>query len=100
MSICDLARVGRRWFPINVEYLFAGTEVAFRLPVAFHAPTHLERGPLPRQRHVTDGTVTGGAADALVDMDAVVEVHELRQEIDARPLDGLAGLETVANRFE
>src|SRR5580700_1378619 len=65
-------------FPIDTKHGFTGTEVLFGLPMTVHTPAHLQCRVLPRQRHVADRTVTGGAPHAFVNVDAVVEVHELR----------------------
>ena len=54
--------------------------------VAVEAPLHLQRLRLP-ERHLVDAPVAGGAADALVHVDAVVEVDEVGQVVDLDPLD-------------
>src|SRR5207237_5661317 len=47
-----------------------------------------------------DLPVTGRAADAFVYVNAVVEVHEVRQIVHARPLNRSPGAEAVAHRLE
>ena len=53
------------------------------------APLHLQRLLLPDERHLVHATVAGRAAHALVHVGAVVEVDEVGQVVDLRPLDGL-----------
>src|SRR5262249_58211885 len=74
-------------------------DVALRVAVAVQAPFHVQRGLLPRQRHLVDRPVTGRAADALLDMDAVVEIGELGQVVDAHPGDRLIAAVALADRL-
>jgi hypothetical protein len=95
----DVDLIGRR--PIgDGEHLAAGAYVALRIAMAFEAPLHLERLFLPGQRHSIDLTVAGRAAHALADMDAVIEVHEVRQIVYARPFERPVRLEARADRLE
>ena len=68
--------------------------------MAVHAPIHLQRALLPGERHLVDAPVAGGAADPFAHVDAVIEVDEFRQIVDARPLHWLARLEALAHRRE
>ena len=52
------------------------------------------------QRHLVDRPVAGGAADALVHVNAVIEIHEVGQIVDARPLERLAGAEALPHRLQ
>src|SRR5262249_8947521 len=45
-------------------------------------------------------TVAGRTADAFVDVDAVIEIDEVGQVVDARPYDRLAGPEALAHRLQ
>ena len=68
--------------------------------VAFDAPAHVERvGPIS-DWHVADGAVAGRASDAFRDVDAVVEINEARQGVDARPLERDVGRQARAHRLE
>src|SRR5689334_24004750 len=58
-----------------------------RVPMAVEAPPHLQRRLLEHQRHLVDGAVTRGAADALGDVDLVAEVDVLRQHVHPPPRD-------------
>ncbi len=64
------------------------------------APLHLERRLLIHQGHLVDWTVTGIAADPLGDMNAVIEVDEVRKLVDARPLQRFAGAIAGAHGLE
>lgn len=44
--------------------------------------------------------MTGRAADALVHVNAVIEINEVRQIVHSCPLDRLAGAPALANRLE
>jgi len=59
-------------------------------------PFHLQRLLLPHERHAINLAVAGRAADALVHVNAVVEVDEVRQIVDARPLNRFAAAEALA----
>src|SRR5207245_7518762 len=61
----------------------------------FRSPLHLERLRLPHERHAIHGPVARRAADAFVDVNAVIEVDEVRQIVDARPQDRLAGAKAL-----
>src|SRR5262249_49814982 len=71
-----------------------------RRAVAVKAPLHVQRRVLPCQRHFIHRPVTGGAADALLDVDAVIEVDEICQVVNAVPANRLTGAVTFAYRFE
>jgi len=64
--------------------------------MAIEAPAHAEGLRLDRQPHLFNllyiVRVTVVAPDTLVDMDAVVEVNEIRQIIQSRPLHRFARL--------
>ena len=59
--------------------------------MAFQAPLHLQGFCLIHQGHLVDGAVTGVAADALGDVNAVIEKNEVRELINAGPLQRFAG---------
>src|SRR6185437_5473722 len=88
----------RRRLPFGVENLIARPEIFFRLAVALQAPAHVKRVRLPCDRHLIHRTVATRAADAFLDMDAVVEENEVRQVIDAFPVNGNARGEALAHR--
>src|SRR5262249_49797823 len=99
-QLAPLGQGGAAGGPVHVVDLLFGPDVALRLAVALEAPLHQEGGVLVRQRHLVDRAVAGGAAEALVDVHAVVEVGEVGQAVDAVPGDGLAGAVALADRFE
>ena len=71
------------------EDLVARAQVLLRRAVAVEAPGHLEGRVLRDERHLVDAAVAGLAADALGDVDRVVEVDVVRQVVDLDPLDRL-----------
>src|SRR5262245_19263674 len=90
----------RRWDVVDVEDLVARTHVSFRVPVAVEAPFHLQRLVLPHQRHAVHLAVAGRATNAFVHVNAVVEVHVVRQIVDASPLNRASRAEALAHGFE
>ena len=82
------------------EDLAARPDVFLRVAVAVEAPLHLQRVLLQHQRHLVDAPVAGLAADALLHVDAVVEVDEVGQVVHARPLQRLVVAEAGAHRLE
>src|SRR6185436_12477171 len=68
--------------------------------VTVQAPPHLQAVLLIHERHPVDGAVARRAADPLRHVDAVVEVHEIGQVVDPRPLERAVFTETGANRLE
>lgn len=68
--------------------------------MALQTPLHLKRRHLISERHLVNAAVTGRASHALVHMNAVVEVDELRQIMNARPPERLARTKARAHGFE
>src|SRR4029079_13747499 len=84
----------------HVEDLVARADVFRRVAVAIQAPPHHQRVLLVHQRHAVDAPVARGAADALGDVDAVVEVDEVRQVVHAGPFERPVLAEAGAHRLE
>src|SRR5215211_113624 len=68
--------------------------------MAFETPPHRERRLLIHQRHLVNGAVTGRAADALLHVNTVVEVDEVRKVVDAVPLKRLVVAKAGPHRLE
>ena len=68
--------------------------------MAVKAPFHLQRRLLDHQRHAIDAAVARFTADALPDVDAVIEVNEVRQIVHAHPVERLVVAEAGAHRLE
>jgi hypothetical protein len=75
----------------GIENFIPWAHVFLRLPVAAEAPIHLQRLRAPGQRHLRDRPVASGAADPFIHVNAVVEVDEIGERIDARPFDRAVG---------
>src|SRR5689334_13433989 len=86
--------------PCHVEDLVLRPDVLLHVAVAIETPPHLQGRLLVNQRHPIDPAVTRGAPDSLVHVNAVVEVHEVRQIVDAPPLERPILAEAGAHRFE
>ena len=89
-----------RRLPVHVEHLLARPQVGRRMHVAVAAPLHLQGVFLAHQRHLVDLAVAGDAADALVDMNAVIEIDEIGQVVHPHPLDRAVGAVALAHRLE
>lgn len=85
---------------VHVKDLVARADVLGGVTVAIEAPLHIQRFSFPHQGHLIDLTVARLAANTLVDVDAVVEIGEVGQVVDAIPLDGHVVAEAGAHGFE
>jgi len=68
--------------------------------MALQTPLHLQRLGLINDRHFVDPSMTRGTADALVYVNTVIEISEIRQVVDSDPLDWLAGAKTRPHWFK
>src|SRR5438552_15406876 len=85
---------------VDAEHLRPGTDVPFGMAMTVDAPFHLQRLLLPHQRHPIHRPVTRRAADALVHVNTVVEIDEIRQIVATGPLNRLICAETLPDRLE
>ena len=85
---------------IHVKDLVARADVLGGIAVAIEAPLHIQGFGFPHQGHLIDLAVARLAANALVDVDAVIEIGEVGQVVDAIPLDGHVVAEAGAHGFE
>ena len=63
-ELCARRRVGPAP-PMRIEHLIARAQPRRGIAMAVEAPAHGGVARLPGERHVADGAVAGGAADAL-----------------------------------
>ncbi len=85
---------------MNAENLIPRTHKLFRFAVAIQTPAHLQGFGAPGQRHIADGAVASGAANALTDVNAVIEIDKVGHSVHAAPLDGFVIAVAGANRLE
>ena len=90
----------RRRLPGHVVNFGSRPENLLGRAMAGDAPFHLKRGDLPDQRHSIDLAVTCRTPYALVHMNAVIEIDEVRQVVNAVPLKRFAGAPALAYRLE
>src|SRR5262249_1610720 len=88
----------RRRLPIHAEDLFTRAHKALRAAMAFQTPLHIQGVHAPHERHLIYSTMASRTAHTLVHMDAMIEINESREIIHPRPLQRLAGPETLAHR--
>ena len=86
--------------PLHVRDLVLRPQNLLRVAMAFETPFHLQRRRVPHQRHMVYATVAGRTTDPLVDVNAVIEVGEIREVMHARPFDRLAGAPAFAHNFQ
>src|SRR5688572_1790556 len=86
--------------PAHVGHLILRTQMTLGLAVAVETPAHAERLGLMDDVHVVDAAVAGDAADAAVDVGAVVEECVVGEVVDLGPLDREAALPALADRAE
>lgn len=75
-----------RRVPVHVENFVARADVFFRMTMTFETPLHVKRVRFPRERHLIQLSVARGAADAVIDVNAVVEKNEIRRVVHAIPM--------------
>jgi len=90
----------RRWLIVRVkDFRFRPNELP-GLAMAVEAPGHVESASAIRERHFGNRAMTSGAADPFIHVNAMVEIDEIGQRIDAGPLQGDIVAIAGANRFE
>lgn len=89
--------IGRRSI-LHVEDLLARPDKKLRRAMALETPIHMQRVDPPGERHLIDPAMTGVTTDALVYVNAMIEIDKSRQVVNARPLDGLTRAKTLPYR--
>ena len=91
--------------PIGCENLGELAQVRGGIAMAVEAPLHRQRRGLSHQRHALDFAVTGRAADALCDVDAMIEIDVSRAACSpgangsVRRMRGSGGLARASPRW-
>lgn len=85
---------------VHPEDISDRTHMLLRVAVTCQTPGHCEGWRLPDQRHLVHSSVAFGAANTLMEMNAVIEVDILRKLINTCPLDRKSRLVTPAHRFQ
>ena len=86
--------------PVHLEHLALWPDEHLGLAMTLEAPLHLKRRRLISQRHQVDSPVTSGASYALVYVNAVIEINEVGQIVNARPLDGVTCAPALSYWFQ
>ena len=68
--------------------------------MAIQTPLHMQGLCLPREWHFVDAAVTGFTANSLMDVNAVIEVDEVRKIVDAHPFQRTVVTQACANGFQ
>lgn len=85
--------------PLHCEHFLLRPDELLGIAMTLETPLHIQGCDLVSQRHEVDSPVTGRAADALVHMNAVIEINEVRKIVHFRPLDRLARPPALADRL-
>jgi len=93
-------RLIRRGLPIHIENLVARPQHRFRIAVAIQAPMHQQRAGLKHQGHLVYLAVAGRAANAFVNVNAVIEINVVRQPMYAHPFNRFIGSIAFPNGLE
>jgi hypothetical protein len=93
-------RLIRGSFPVHIENLITRAQYRFRIAMTVQAPMHEQRRSLKHQRHLINFAVTRRAANALIHVNAVIEINVIREAMYAHPLDGFVGAITLADRLQ
>ena len=86
--------------PTHVENLVTRTQELLRFTMAAEAPFHLQRRGLPHERHLVHPAVAGGTPNSFSQVNAVVEIGEIREIVNPRPADRRTALKTIAHRLQ
>ena len=84
-----LQLLARREGQVHPEHLAFFPQVALGMTVTIQTPAHRHRLFLPCQRHLVDSPVTRNATHPLLNVDRVMEVHEVRKVVHPGPDEGL-----------
>lgn len=86
--------------PVHGEHFLPGPDELFGIAMTLEAPLHIQRCNLISERHQIDPAVTRRTTNALVHVNAVIEVNKVGQVVDARPAYRLTGPPALANGFQ
>jgi len=89
-----------RIIPLNIVNLRLRANEFFRLAVTLQTPFHLQCVFLPNGGHIVNLSVTGRAADAFGDVNAVVEIGVFGEVVNALPFNRFVLAPTGAHRFQ
>ena len=87
-------------FPVQIKDFAPGAYRPLRMSMAFGTPSHLEGFLFPCDRHLIHGAVATDTPDSLLNVDAMVEIHEVGQLMDSTPADRRIGSQTLTNRLQ
>ena len=95
----ELRRSHIVWFPIKIENFLLRTQKIFRMAMTLETPRHAMRFGDIHRRHMIHRTMATKAADAPIHVRAVIVKNVIYRAMKPYPLDRLAGLPTLSNRF-
>src|SRR5215472_3528184 len=100
LAVHDHRQIATWLLITHVEHLIARTQRLCRITMAADAPLHLQRGVIEHHRHAIDRPVAGVAANPLGHVNAVIEIHKIRQIVHPIPHQRFTTAEAFAYGFE
>ena len=86
--------------PVEVEHLVQRTKILLRRTMAIQTPLHCQRRHARGEGHLVNRAVAGLATDPFGDVDAVVEVDEVRKLVQPLPVEGMPLLNASISGFK
>ena len=86
--------------PGHIENFGPRPDVLLHVAMTIQTPFHVHRIDGKGDRHLIDSPMTTRATNALVNVNAVIEIGELGQVVYARPDEWLPAAKARADRFE
>jgi len=84
--------------PVQIEDFSAWANELLWRTMAIEAPFHIKRMRFPRERHLIELPVAGGAADAFGDVNAVIEENKIWRVVNAIPTQRGLLVVTISDR--
>jgi hypothetical protein len=100
LQLQPLRNLIRGWLPSGVVNLGLRAQELLWVAVTVETPAHVQRLLLVDDRHRSNITVTGRTPHTLGNVNAVVEIHEVRQVVYFVPFNGLVVCVAVAYKLK
>jgi len=97
--LADFGLIGG-WLPIHIGDLIVWPQIFLRTAMAIQAPAHCQLLGLKHEGHLIDLAMTGGAANPLIHVNAVIKIYEIRQPVDLYPHYRFIGAIAFAHRLQ
>jgi len=99
-ELCANFRLIARRFPIHVVNLVERAQRHLRIAMAIEAPLHQERVRLKNQGHLIHCAMARRTANALTDVNAVIEISKVTEAVNLHPLNRFVRSVTLAHGLQ